>query len=112
MNIGKLFQFKKYFWMLYPSKDIVAAVEALLDDPETALVRWNELGEISAAYVASLSAYWSKRFNCNVSHIEPNSIFMLLEQDEKYCKILSTNGELGWIILTDWRKNDIEEVNQ
>ena len=29
MKIGKLYQFKKYFWMLFPSKDIAALVGAV-----------------------------------------------------------------------------------
>jgi hypothetical protein len=97
MKIGKLYQVKKYYWLLYPSKDIAALV-----------------GPSAAAEAASDAAYYSKRFNCNVSYIEPNSIFCLLEQNGKFCKILSTNGELGWIYLVDFYKDkdDIEEVNQ
>jgi hypothetical protein len=37
---------------------------------------------------------------------------VFLEQDGKFCKILSTNGELGWLVLSDWLIEDIEEVNQ
>jgi hypothetical protein len=104
MNIGKLFQFKKYFWMLYPSKDIVAAVaHADITNPyavvESAAEGWTD--------------YWSNRLNCNVSHIEPNSMFMLLEQTDKVCKILTTNGEIGWIFYpedAEWTKGCIEEV--
>ena len=100
MNVGKLYQAKEYFfWLLYPSKDIVAAAY-----PAVAGASFTEA-------VAS-AAYYSRRFNCNISYIFPNSIFMLLEQDGYCCKILSTNGELGWINLADWCKADIEEVNQ
>jgi hypothetical protein len=105
MNVGKLYQIKKYFWFLYPSKDIAAIVEAAVATDVPVV-------DTAAAYAARLSAHWSKHFNCKVSYIGPNSIFMLLEQDEKYCKILSTNGEVGWIILAPWCENDIEEVNQ
>ncbi len=98
MNVGKLYQVKKYFWLLYPSKDIAALVAAAFGgDGDTA---------------AADAAYYSKRFNCKVSYISPNSIFCFLEQDGKFCKILSTNGELGWIYLADWLIEDIEEVNQ
>ena len=76
MNIGKLYQVKNLYWMIYPSKDV------------------------------------SKYFNCNVSYISPNSIFVFLEKDEKVIKILSTNGEVGWIYLSDFYKDDIEEINQ
>ena len=100
MKIGKLYEIKKEFWMLYPSKDIAAALLfASLDTPRP----------VAASTTA---AYYSKKYNCNVSYISPNSIFVFLEQDGYCCKILSTNGELGWINLADWCKADIEEVNQ
>ena len=98
MNIGSLYTVKKYFWLIFPTKEIAAYAFA---------VRTLTSGRGEAEAYAE---YWSKKFNCNVSYISPNSIFCLLEKDEKYCKILSTNGELGWIILANWYKNDIEEV--
>jgi hypothetical protein len=102
MNVGKLYQFKKLCWMLFPSKDIAARAAAL--------DLWTHQ-RIPEAEATQLIAY-SKRFNCKVSYIEPNSIFVFLEQDGYCCKILSTNGELGWIYITVWCKDDIEEVNQ
>ena len=103
MNVGKLYQFKKLCWMLYPSKEIAALVAAPCYD----------LGTPAIAVAASTTAaYYSKEYNCNVSYIFPKSIFCFLEQNEKFIKILSTNGELGWINLADWCKDDIEEVNQ
>jgi hypothetical protein len=107
MKIGKLYEIKKEFWMLYPSKDIAAAVVAR--------------GGSSAHPIGPpAAAFYSEHFKCNVSYIAPNGIFCLLEQDEKFIKVLSTNGELGWIILTDqcWfiltdhSTDVIEEVNQ
>jgi hypothetical protein len=95
MNIGKLYQAKEYFWFLYPSKDIAAATVAF--GPAT-------------THRPGANAFWSKQFNCKVSYIFPKSIFCFLEQNEKFIKILSTNGELGWINLSDWWKEDIEEV--
>ena len=100
MNIGKLYEIKEYFWLLYPSKEIAYAA-----DDATA-------GRATLVHATAMAtaAYYRKRFKCNVSYIEPNSIFMLLDQDGEYIKILSTNGELGWIYLADWCKKDIEEV--
>jgi hypothetical protein len=103
MKIGKLYQVKEFFWFLYPSKDIASAVDHY-DDEAAAY------DDEAAAWAAAYAECWSKRFKCNVSYIESNSVFCLLEKDEKYCMILSTNGELGWIILADWCKDDIEEV--
>jgi len=103
MKIGKLYQTKKLYWLLYPSKDIAA----LHLDPG-AFTTTTATTTFSAA---AASAYYSKCFNCNVSYISPKSIFVFLEKDEKVIKILTTNGEVGWIILSDY-KHDIEEVNQ
>jgi hypothetical protein len=104
MKIGKLYQVKKYFWLIYPSKDIATAAVALA--PAVAPAVW----ELRAGVAAAHADYWSKKLNCNVSYIEPNSMFVLFERDGEYCKVLSTNGSIGWIILDDWYKDDIEEV--
>ena len=103
MNVGNLYEIKKYFWLLYPSKDIAAAAARFTP---TTLVP-----DLVAAQALTRAAYYSNRFKCNVSYIEP-SIFVLLDQDEKFIKVLSTNGELGWIYLADLCKDDIEEVDQ
>jgi hypothetical protein len=111
MNVGKLFQVKKYFWLLYPSKDIAGAVAVAA----------------VAGGAERCSQAWSKQFNCNVTFVSPNDIFCLLEQDGEYIKVLSTgvsidgklfkvlstNGELGWMIYPEaWTKGCIEEVKQ
>ena len=96
MNIGKLYQVKKYFWLLFPSKEIAAATAK----------------PTATAATAEVFAYYSTYFNCNVSYISPNSIFCLLEKDGEFIKILTTNGEVGWIYLADFFKDDIEEINQ
>ena len=99
MNIGSLYQINKFHWFLYPSKDIAAAGRAR-----------------AAALVATNTERWSaqlsKQFNCNVSFIAQNSMFVLLEQDGKYYKVLSTEGNIGWIIYPEnehWAKGCIEE---
>jgi len=105
MNIGKLYQVKKLCWMLFPSKEIAATTAAAATAAAAA----------SVATATAIAAYYSEKYNCNVSYIEP-SIFCLLEKDGDFIKILSANGELGWINLwinlADWCKNDIEAVNQ
>ena len=99
MNIGKLYQVKKLCWMLFPSKEIAA----------TATAAEATVAAFAAAFAAT---YYSEKYNCYVSYISAKSIFMLLEKDGDFIKILSTNGEVCWINLADWCKNDIEEVNQ
>jgi len=97
MNVGKLYQTKNYYWLLSPSKEIEVASAA---------------PRVSDATAAVAAASYSKRFNCNVSYISPKSIFLLLEQDGEFIKILSANGEVGWIYLNNFYKDDIKEINQ
>jgi hypothetical protein len=102
MKIGSLYEIKKWYWLLFPSKDIAAATSPRTCDTPSA-----------EATAGGYADYWSREFNCNVLFIPQNSMFMLLEQDGKYCKILTTNGELGWIsypVNEVWAKGCIEEV--
>ena len=105
MNIGKLHQIKKYYWLLYPTKDVASDNTLAVTRP----------ARPTAVVCERTAADLSKEFNCNVSYISENSIFCLLEQDGKYLKVLSTNGELGWMIYPEnevWTKGTIEEVKQ
>jgi hypothetical protein len=104
MIIGKLYKVKKYYWILYPSRDIAALAYVAI------------AAAIATADVADNWAnYWSEQLNCNVSYVETNSMFVLLEQTERFCKVLSTEGKVGWIIYPEneaWTKNCIEEVKE
>jgi hypothetical protein len=104
MKIGSLYEIKKWYWLLFPAKDIAAVADARgLCGSTTA----------TAATPVGYADYWSSRFSCNISCIELNSIFMLLEQDGNYCKIFSTEGSIGWIIYpkdAEWAKGCIEEA--
>lgn len=101
MKVGGLYQFNELYWYLYPSKDIGVIVGDILDCAAHV--------EKTAHYY---SGYWSRRSSCRVSYLEPTNIFCLLERADKFCKVLTTNGKLGWIVLADWCRNDIEEVKE
>ena len=109
MNIGKLYKVNKFFWYLYPTKDIAIALTDARTNPGVP-------GSVDVATcvdaVDTKVAYFSGRFNCNVSYIPENSIFCLLKQDGNILKVLSTNGEMGWIKYPEWAKGWIEEVAQ
>jgi hypothetical protein len=98
MNIGKIYEIKRLFWYLYPSKEFafMGARGPLRGTPS-----WRALLEAD---------FISERLNCNVSCISPNSTFVLLEQDGEYCKILTDNGAIGWIFYVDWCKEHIRET--
>jgi hypothetical protein len=93
MEVGKLYQIKNYHWMLYPSKDTAAVAFAA-----------------GGALAAVAAVYWSRELGCSVSYMSPKDMFMLLEKDGIFCKVLSTEGQVGWILLSDWSKKYIEEV--
>ena len=105
MNVGKLYQTKELYWFLYPSKEIAVAAHG-----PPPLINSNGAAHPTHAFAKYFSAIYSERFNCNISYIFPNNIFVLLEQDGDFIKILSANGEVGWIYLADWCKDDIEEI--
>ena len=104
MIIGKLYQIKKYYWLVYPSKETAAEAPASAGPHPDA-----------TGAAAARAAYWSKELNCNVTYIPENNIFCLLEQDEKFMKVLSSNGELGWMCYPkdqEWTKGCFEEVKE
>ncbi len=106
MNVGKLYQVKNLYWMIYPST--AAATTTFSTGPTTTAA--HDPVRFGVQSAASAAAYYSTYFNCNVSYISPNSIFCLLEKDGEFIRILSANGEVGWINLADWCKDDIEEI--
>ena len=106
MEIGKLYQIKKYVWYLYPSKETAAKSER-----RHAAADALDVAPVEAPYYSELL---SKEFNCDVSYIPEKSIFCLLENNGKLLKVLSTNG-LGWMIYRKnepWTKGCIEEVKE
>ena len=105
MKIGGLYQTNQYYWMLYPSKDTATAAVGVAGRIGAAAVGLSDA-------VGGYADYWSKRLDCNVSYISPKDMFMLLEKEGIFCKILSTEANIGWIILSQWCKKDIVEVTQ
>lgn len=103
MIAGQLFQFTKYIYMLYPSKEFLLKAIA-----KGAVAHRQNI----VAYAALLASYWSNELDCTISYVEPYSIFCLLEQDGEYVKILASEGILGWIYLSGSAEPDIEKLNK
>ena len=83
MNIGNLYTVKKYFWLLFPTKETAgdAVVAATAADAPQAVVH---------------AAYWSNRFNCEVTYFSLDSIVVFLEEDGVFKKVLTSDGRIGW----------------
>ena len=109
---GKLYLIKKRYWFLYPTKETAAALSHGAVGVGLAAVRCRRVAAGTAAEALNLSKYLSSHYNCNITYITENSIFCLIEQDGKYLKVLSSNGESGWIYLANWLEMHIQEVKQ
>jgi hypothetical protein len=102
MEIGKLYQTSQLYWLLFPSEEIPTIV---VEDMYEGASATNGFG-LARLYVI----FWSNKLDCNVSIIDLASIFMVLEQNNKFCRILTAEGVAGWIHRADWCENDIVEV--
>jgi hypothetical protein len=105
MKIGSLYQFKKYFWVLYPSKETIVHPKEIAVSITTA-----------AFAAAELASWWSKVLDRKVSYVTEKSLFVLLEQDNLSCKILTADGNIGWVAYSEskdaeWCKGCIKEIN-
>ena len=88
MNVGNLYLVKKYFWLLFPTKETAAAVAA-----------------------AAEADYWSKHSNCEVTYFSPDSIVVFLEEKGKYKKVLTSEGRIGWTWFTENLNYCFEEIS-
>ena len=103
MEIGKLYQIKKWFWLLFPSKETAAAARS--DSARSG---------VAAAFIDAPfgnADHWNKKLNCNVTYISPNTIFFPVETDGNYVKVVSGEG-VGWIVVQNWAKHYFEEIKE
>jgi len=98
MNIGSLYTVKKYFWLIFPTKEI-----AHIGPPIAAPL----LGLPAAATAA---AYWSKQYNCEVTYFSPESFIVFLQEDGKLKKVLTSDGRIGWTWFDEDYISYFEEV--
>lgn len=93
MIIGELYLVKSYFWLMFPSLEIVTDNKELL-------------ANISLSYsgATKYANHYSNRLNCKINVVSQNDVFILLKIQEyknsTIIKVLSTKGELGWLIIS------------
>ena len=100
MKIGTLYRIKKYYWLLFSSKESASAI-----DEDRGIC-------ISVADAAWEAARYHKRYNENVSYISPDSYLVFLEEDRKVKKVLTSDGTIGWTWFQESWNNNFEEINQ
>lgn len=101
MNIGSLYQVKKYFWLLFPTKEIV--ISTVVEDAR-------DVVSVHALGAADYAAWYSRKYNCNVSWFPPESFVVCLEEDGNFKKFLTSEGLIGWIWVGEENNECFEEV--
>jgi len=102
MKIGSLYTVKKFYWLLFPTKEIAAVAE----HPASTHSAFAD-----ALHAAATTAYWSRQLNCEVTCFSPDSIIVFLEEDGKYKKVLTSEGRIGWTWFIESYNECFEEVN-
>jgi hypothetical protein len=102
MNIGSLYKVKKYFWLLFPTKETATAAMY-----RRRLVGLHGVGAIGVALTAS---YWSKQLNCEVTYFLLDSYIVFLEEDGVFKKVLTIDGLVGWTFFVQSYNDCFEEV--
>jgi hypothetical protein len=98
MNIGSLYLVKKWSWLLFPTKEKASEAASAFVAPAAAAVNAAEV------------AYWSKRYNCEVTYFSPDSYIVFLEEDGIYKKVLTSDGLIGWTVFYSTYNHCFEEM--
>jgi hypothetical protein len=111
---GKKYKTDGFCWMLYPSQEgasFAARWRASSALRATAVPMPNGYKSSPLADFATNSAdaratadYWNARIPGEVTFLDPNSTFTLLEVEDKFYKI-STGVEVGWIIVSNFNRH-------
>jgi hypothetical protein len=104
MIIGKLYKVKKYFWLMFPTKQTAARCDRCTADATDAAA-------CSAGNVCELkSSYWSKQLNCEVIYFSPDSYIVYFGKDGVYKNVLTSDGKIGWTWFIESYNDCFEEV--
>ena len=97
MNIGNLYKVKKWSWFLFPTKETVVALRVVAPAP-------------APAAAAADAAWYSKRYNCEVTYFSLDSIVVFLEEDGEFKRVLTSDGKIGWTWFDESYNDCFEEV--
>lgn len=98
MNIGSLYLVKKYFWMLFPTRETAPTARSA--------------SHTDATVAAGEADFWSECFNCEVTYFSPNEHIVFLEEEDKFKKVLTSDGRIGWTWVHENYNDYFEEVKE
>lgn len=104
MKIGSLYLVKRWFWLLFPTKETAYFVESPLH-------RWSAALDPDPAFAYADVAYWSQKLNCELTCFSPDTHVVFLAEEGKYKQVLTSDGKIGWTVSVDNENDCFEEVN-
>jgi len=80
---GKLYRIhEEFYWLVFPTLEMALMAEG---------------PEHTGGHALNQASFYGQRLKCHVQILEPEDIFCCLEQHGATIKLLSANGEVGWI---------------
>jgi len=83
IQVGELYKIKKFHWVIYSQKEYA----------HSDISNWYYLQDAK-----SIAELWSQK--CETYVAKKNSILVFLEEKRKYKKVLTSGGDVGWIIIS------------
>ena len=96
MYLGKLYKVKKYFWLMFPTKQTATAARSAP----------------VAAHAASLAPFADALTPAAASYFSPDSYIVSLEEDGVYKNVLTSDGKIGWTWFIESYNDCFEEVER
>lgn len=110
MQVGCLYKIKNRSWLFFPSKELAIVICDSCKNMDYNGVRryWNPFSykKIDAEFKCKL---WGSRFDCKLTNFSENQLFVLLEEEAEYKRILLIDGQIGWIVIKEENEKFFEE---
>jgi hypothetical protein len=94
LSTGKLHVFEARWWLIFQTQEAITLASC-------EFLRNTRGSLVNGEYIDGVGRHYQSKTGIPTTYAAPKSLFMLLEQQSKYCKILTENGVVGWIKLDD-----------
>lgn len=89
LKTGHLYKINKFFWLLYPTKEVALAVEVAMDSSAAA---------VDSAFSAVMwSSHLSTKLSCNISFLNEGDSPLVVKVSGRQVKVINQEGLAGWI---------------